>query len=115
MLVEITEVNKILTRTSGFLRSVSSHSVQPYCGCAYGNALCGKYCYVQHNSFITRGRDWGSFLEPRSNADTAYLDDCEAERRWAVNARGRFGIFMSSSTDPFQPQEPTYKVTRDVM
>src|SRR5438105_6021747 len=93
-----TTVASILTRTSGFLKTVSSHSLQPYRGCALGNSLCGVGCYVQHNWYITRGQKWGAFVESRANAADAYVKQYQRERSWARQARGRFGIFLSSST-----------------
>src|SRR5688572_2265276 len=110
-----TAVKQILTRTSGFLKTVSSHSLQPYQGCALGNSLCGVGCYVRHNWYLTRGREWGSFVEARTNAAEAYVEQYEAERDWARRARGKFVIFMSSSTEPFQPAERKYRVTRAVL
>ena len=96
----------ILTRTSGFLQTVCSHSLQPYCGCALGNSLCGVGCYVRHNGRLLKGRDWGSFLEVRTNAAQSYLDNYEAEAAWAgrraaketnpVATDGLFSIFCSS-------------------
>lgn len=109
-LQEVT-IKNILTRTSGYLDAVSTHSLQPYRGCSYGRSLCGVGCYVQHNPFITRGRPWGSFLEVRTNAAESYLRHVARERAWAHKVGRRFGIFMSSSTDPFVPQEKTYRVT----
>lgn len=110
-----TTVRSILTRTSGFLKSVSSHSLQPYRGCTFGRSLCGVGCYVQRNGFVTRGQEWGTFLEARTNAADVYLGTVERERRWARQSRGRFSIFMSSSTDPFVPQEDRFRVTRGVL
>ena len=115
MQITVTEIGSILTRTSGFLRTVSSHSAQPYRGCAFGNALCGVGCYVRHNGHVTRGRPWGSFLEVRSNAAASYRAGAARERRWARRARGAFGIFLSSSTEPFLPQEWRYGVTRGLL
>ena len=109
------EVENILTRTSGFLETVTSHSLQPYRGCSYGNSLCGVGCYVQHSYWVTKGREWGSFLEVRSNAADAYLGQVERERRWARERRGSFNIFMSSATDPFVPQETRYGVTTSLL
>jgi len=43
------EVGRILTRASGYLRDVCSHSLQPYRGCSFGRSLCGVGCYVRHN------------------------------------------------------------------
>ena len=117
-----TTIRNILTRTSGFLRTVTSHSLQPYCGCAFGNSLCGVGCYVRHNGHLLRGRPWGSFLEARTNAAESYLDNYEAEARWARQQEkspsgrdGLFSIFCSSSTDPFVPQERRFRITRSVL
>lgn len=110
-----TTVRSILTRTTGFLNGVTSHSAQPYRGCSYGRSLCGTGCYVQHNRWLTRGSAWGSFLELRTNAAAAYREQVARERRWARRARGDFGIFMSSSTDPFVPQERSAGISRSLL
>lgn len=115
MLVIERSIRGILNRTSGFLKTVSSHSLQPYRGCTFGNALCGAYCYVQHNTFLTHGQKWGDFLDARTNAAAAYKEQYEPELRWARRSRGRFGIFMSSSTDPFVPQEDHFRITRHLL
>lgn len=112
--VSTVEVRSILTRTSGFLRTVTSHSLQPYRGCTFGGSLCGVGCYVRHNGFVTRGRSWGSFLEVRANAAAAYRRQVAGERRWAEK-RGHFSIFLSSSTDPFLPQERRYGITASLL
>lgn len=117
MPLEVTQttVRSILTRTTGFLRTVTSHSLQPYRGCSFGNALCGVGCYVRHNVYVTRGREWGSFLEVRTNAAEAYRAGYEREARWARRAGGQFTIFCSSATDPYLPQEARYGVTKSVL
>lgn len=108
-------VKSILTRATGFLKPVASHSLQPYRGCTFGNALCGVGCYVQHNQFLTRGAPWGSFLEARINAAEVYARQYTSEREWARRTRGAFTTFMSSSTDPFVPQEDRFGVTRSLL
>ncbi len=115
MPVTITQIKNILTRTSGYLKTVTSHSLQPYRGCTFGNALCGVGCYVRQNGHITQGRPWGSFLEVRENAAASYLEHVERERRWARGSRGKFSIFLSSATDPFVPQESHYGLTRSLL
>lgn len=110
-----TTVRSILTRSSGYLKSVCSHSLQPYRGCSFGNSLCGVGCYVRHNPFVTRGAEWGSFVEVRSNAADAYLAQCDRERRWARAAHKRFAVFMSSATDPFLPHERRFRISRAVL
>ena len=108
-------VKGILTRTRGYLTDVCSHSLQPYRGCSFGHTLCGVSCYVQHNGLLTRGEPWGWFLEARVNAAEAYAAQVGRERRWARKARGRFAVFLSSSTDPFVPQERVKRVTARVL
>ncbi|MDA1213672.1 MAG: hypothetical protein O2955_14245 [Planctomycetota bacterium] len=117
MSLEITEstVKNILTRTSGYLSGVTSHSLQPYRGCSYGNSLCGVGCYVQHNRYVLQGRTWGSFLEVRTNAAESYRHHVSREQNWAERRGLPFSIFLSSSTDPFVPQERRYGVTRSVL
>jgi DNA repair photolyase len=113
--VTLTEIKNVLTRSTGFLKTVTSHSLQPYRGCSYGNSLCGVGCYVQHSQWVTKGRAWGGFLEVRQNAAESYLANVDAERRWANKDGGRFSIFMSSATDPFVPQETKYGVSRSIL
>lgn len=113
--LSVTEIRNILTRTSGFLKTVTSHSAQPYRGCSFGHALCGAGCYVQHNGYVTRGQPWGSFLEVRDNAAESYRANVERERRWARRARGAFGVFVSSATEPFLPQEFRHRATRKLL
>lgn len=108
-------VRSILTRSSGYLKSVCSHSLQPYRGCSFGNSLCGVGCYARHNRFVTRGAQWGRFLEVRENAASVYLAQRDRERRWAREHRGGFSVFMSSATDPFVPHERRFGVTRAVL
>lgn len=117
MTIQVTAVRarSILTRTSGYLRGVASHSLQPYRGCTFGNSLCGVGCYVQHNAFLTRGAAWGSFLEARVNAAELYAAQHAKERAWAQRRGLNFDIFMSSSTDPFVPHERRFRVTERVL
>lgn len=113
--IDEAEVRCILTRASGYLADVSSHSLQPYRGCSFGGALCGVGCYVQHNGLLTRGATWGSFLEVRTNAAESYVAQYARERCWARRARGRFSVFLSSSTDPFLPHERRLGITARVL
>jgi len=101
----------VLTRTRGYLEGICSHSLQPYRGCSFGRSLCGVGCYVQHNGLLLRGEAWGSFVDPRVNAAERYRATVSRERRWARRQQGAFGIFLSSATDPFLPQEQVYGVT----
>ena len=115
--MEITETQckSILTRTSGYLKQVCSHSINPYVGCGFGRSACGVGCYVRHNAWLTKGRDWGSFVEAKTNAPEVYLQTCEAEQRWAHRRDQPFTLFFSSSTEPWQPIEQQYRITRRLL
>lgn len=113
--INIVQAHSILTRTCGYLRTIATHSLQPYRGCTFGNALCGVGCYVQHNTFLTRGERWGSFLDARVNAPELYRRQYHKERSWAERGGRRFVIFMSSSTDPFLPQEQRLGITHALL
>lgn len=115
MAVAMTTIGSVLTRTTGFLETVCSHSLQPYRGCGFGRSLCGVGCYVQHAQHITKGRPWGSFLEARTNAADSYRSSADRERRWAQKARREFVVFLSSATEPFPPQEHRLGITRGVL
>jgi DNA repair photolyase len=113
--VTTTRIGNVLTRTGGYLDGVASHSLQPYRGCPLGSSLCGVGCYVQHSRHLLGGRRWGGFVEVRENAAASYRRHVGRERRWARQAKGRFGVFLSSATEPFPPQEVRYRVTREVL
>jgi DNA repair photolyase len=115
MQTESSTIQSVLTRASGYLEAVCSHSLQPYRGCPFGASLCGVGCYVRHSPHMTRGRPWGSFLEVRTNASEAYRAGYERERDWARRRRGGFVIFLSSATEPFPPQESSHGITRSVL
>ena len=115
--MKITETlcSSILNRTSGYLMEVCSHSLNPYIGCGYGNSSCGEGCYVQFNQWLLRGREWGSFVDVKINADKVYCKTVQAERRWAERKGVPFSIFFSSSTDPWQPIEKKFRVTQRIL
>jgi DNA repair photolyase len=54
-------------------------------------------------------------VEIRTNAAQAYVGQFERERAWARRDGGRFGIFLSSSTEPFQPVERKARITRSLL
>jgi len=114
IVIDHISVRSILTRTSGYLRTVSSHSLQPYIGCSYGRTMCGSSCYVQHHPFLLKKRQWGDFLTVKDNAADVYRATVDRESKWA-RRRGSFSIFMSSTTDPFVPHDYKYSVSRAVL
>jgi DNA repair photolyase len=104
----------ILTPTSGFLGPSFTHTINAYRGCAFAGSLCGLYCYAQHNYWITHGRDW-AYYGPKTSVAEAYRIDYD---RLKLPKRGHpkpLAIYMSSSTDPYIPQEKSLRLTAQLL
>lgn len=96
----------LLNKGTGFL-SDYSHSLNPYTGCSFG---C-SYCYVRQMPVSTfRKEAWGTWVDVKKDA----ADILRKELRKA-KTKGKVTIFMSSSTDPYQPVEYKEKVTRSLL
>lgn len=76
--------------------------VNPYTGCQHG---C-KYCYAKFMKYFTNHHEpWGKFVDVKVNAseligDSKYKEDT---------------IQLSSVTDPYQPLEKKYEITRKTL
>jgi len=104
----------ILTPTSGFLKTGYTHTINVYQGCSFAGALCGTFCYAQHNRWITKGRAWGLYGAKRYLRET-YCRDYDRIKRPKRGAPKPLKIYMSSSTDPYLPQEKRLRLTRSLL
>jgi DNA repair photolyase len=96
----------LLNKGTGFL-SGYTHSLNPYTGCTFG---C-SYCYVRQMPVSTfRSEAWGTWVDIKMQA----ADILRKELRKA-KSKGKVTIFMSSSTDPYQPAEYKEAVTRSLL
>lgn len=77
------------------------YAINPYIGCEHGCV----YCYARFMSRLGHtGEEWGSFVDVKVNA---------LERLRAEAPRRRRGIvLLSSVTDPYQPLERKFELTR---
>ncbi|MCW3979389.1 MAG: radical SAM protein [Candidatus Bathyarchaeota archaeon] len=77
------------------------YAINPYLGCQHGCV----YCYAKFMSRMGHvGEEWGSFVDVKVNA---------LERLRQEAPRRRKGIvLLSSVTDPYQPLERKYRLTR---
>jgi len=112
--VEWFENRSILTKTGGFLKTGYTHSLNPYLGCSFGGSLCGTFCYAQHNQWIVKGRPWRLYAAKR-HAVAAYGRDFDRLKRPRRGAPKPLRVYMSSSTDPYLPQERELRLTRGVL
>lgn len=70
---------------------------------------------MRFNSWINQGRQWGTFVDIKENAADLYSQTASREKAWTKKKSQPFSIFMSSSTDPWQPAEKKYRITRQVL
>ena len=77
------------------------YTLNPYLGCAHACV----YCYARFMSRMGhKGERWGSFVDAKVNA---------LERLKTEIPKRRHGlVFLSSVTDPYQPLEKKYELTR---
>ncbi|WP_026011032.1 SPL family radical SAM protein [Paenibacillus sp. OSY-SE] len=96
----------LLNKGTGFL-SDYSHSLNPYTGCSFG---C-SYCYVRQMPVsIFRKEEWGTWVDIKQEAANILRKELRRAKE-----KGKVTIFMSSSTDPYQPIEHKEKVTRSLL
>lgn len=76
-------------------------ALSPYRGCGHG---C-RYCYVREYPHALHGpEDWGGWSAPKTNAP---------ELLWSQRHRlHNQSVFLASATDPYQPIEREFRLTR---
>ena len=104
----------ILTATGGFLGGGFTHTINAAQGCAYAHSLCREYCYAQHNGFVTKGRPWGLYGY-KANVSDPYRREYDALKKPRRGDPKPLRIYMSSSTDPYAPQEIRLRHTRALL
>jgi DNA repair photolyase len=108
MKTSITRKNpsKLLNPATGFLTGYS-HTLNPYSGCSYA---C-SYCYVRQMPVaLFRKEEWGTWIAVKTQAAEMLKKELLTARK-----KGPVTLFMSSSTDPYQPIEAQEKVTRSLL
>ena len=80
------------------------YAVNPYTGCAHG---C-LYCYASFmKRFTGHQAPWGQFVDVKVNAPAVLARELRRPRSGEV--------LLSSVTDPYQPLEREYQLTRSIM
>ena len=75
------------------------YSLNPYRGCEHGCI----YCYVPNVLSIPR-EEWGSFVDIRRNIPTILSKELRRKKKGVIG--------ISTVTDPYQPLEEKYRLTR---
>ena len=99
----------LLNKATGFIAAYD-FTLNPYRGCQYG---C-SYCYAAAFSPDTNMRqDWGKWVIIKENA--AKILEKELDNWRKKNPHQPPTIYMSSVTDPYQPIESKYQLTRRLL
>lgn len=116
MEIRLKAVKSILTPQKGGLLIACAypftHTLSAYVGCGFGQTTCGLYCYapfLPNWSFSGLSEPWGKAILVKENAPEALEQTLS---RMKPAARQQLRIFMSSTTDPYQPIEQRYQLTR---
>jgi len=117
MKVEEREVKSVLTeQKNGFLATAPypyTHTLSAYTGCGFGKTSCGTYCYAQFMPnwihFAQEGTGWGGLVSAKTNAPQVLEQTLSG---FSLSKRSSLRIFMSSTTDPYQPLEAKYQLTQ---
>lgn len=92
------EAKSVITRTD---IPVCDYAVNPYVGCTHG---C-RYCYASFmKRFTNHPEEWGSFL------DVKHWPKITHPEKYAGKE-----LFFGTVTDPYNPQEETYRRTRALL
>lgn len=92
------EVKSVLTKSN---LPVSDYSVNPYMGCTHACTYCYA-CFMKR--FTNHTEPWGEFL------DVKHWPAIKKPERYAGKE-----LFFGSVTDPYNPQEETYRRTRALL
>ena len=97
-IIKEVDVKNILSKSN---IPVTDYAVNPYVGCTHA---C-KYCYASFiKKFTNHFEDWGTFL------DVKFWNPIKNPKRYAGKK-----FFVSSVTDPYNPQEEIYNRTREFL
>ena len=92
------QVKTVLTKSN---LPVSDYSANPYVGCTHA---C-KYCYASFmKRFTNHPEPWGAFL------DVKYWPEIKNPEKYAGKE-----LFISSVTDPYNPQDEKFRRTRALL
>lgn len=80
-------------------------TLNPYVSCTVGCA----YCYVPHMPHMqAEARTWGTYVDIKRDAPRLL-------ERQLARLRKPTTVFMSTATDPYQPVEERYLITRSIL
>jgi DNA repair photolyase len=100
LFVRVVECRSVLNRSR-----LADYCINPYVGCEHG---C-KYCYAESYTrrFTKHTEPWGSFVDIKTNAPIILTKE--------IKHKPKGEVYISSLTDPYQPQEQKHQLTRKLL
>lgn len=84
--------------------AIGDYCINPYIGCQHACVYCYADYYTKMRGYTG---EWGSYLYAKVNAPELLLKEIRRKRKGVV--------YLSSLTDPYQPVEMKYKLTRRIL
>jgi DNA repair photolyase len=105
--VDAVTVQEVLCKSALVKSGISDYALNPYTGCAHGCV----YCYASFMARFSRhGLPWGQWVDVKVNIADVLTKELRGKRLRDAGTPPQ--VIMSSVTDPYQPLERTYKLTR---
>ncbi len=98
-MIKETRAKSILNRSS-----IGDYVINPYVGCQHACVYCYAQFYARRWG---RTEPWGSYVEVKVNAPELLAKEVRRKRKGVV--------YLSSMTDPYQPVEREYELTRRLL
>jgi len=101
----VPEVKEITVSNLIGKSNILDYTINPYGGCGIGCI----YCYARYVGKVygKRLNEWGRYVYPKVNAPLLASREAKRVREGS--------IYISSLTDPYQPLEAKYKITRKIL
>ena len=103
--------SRVLNPATGFISSFD-YTINPYVGCQFG---C-QYCYaINFVSDETRKADWGNWVSQKDHAAKSIYDALYRPSTGQTHLLDDKTIYISTSTDPYQPIEKQSRITEAIL
>ena len=103
--------SRVLNPATGFINSFD-YTINPYVGCQFG---C-EYCYaINFVSDETKKADWGNWVSQKDHASKSIYEALYRPNTGQPNLLDDKTIYISTSTDPYQPIEKQSAITRSIL
>ncbi len=99
------KINEIKVRSILSKSYLADYCINPFVGCQHACIYCYASYYTK--KYTSHREKWGEFVDVKINAPEILLKQVVRKKKGSV--------YLSSLTDPYQPLEAKYKITRKLL